>query len=393
VNPGPYRAAPYSLGGQIAIAGIAEYGCGKSPGETVLSLQSKAAHAALADAGLSTADIDGLYVSGYPYAERPSVLLSEYLGIHPAWTDSTNVGGCGFVMALEHAGAAIQAGLCRTVLVSYGSTQYSSRLRRLGGRAPEFSYQFEVPYGLPLPLGGYALAAQRHMYEFGTTSEQLAQIAVAARGWAALNDLAPRKEQLTVDDVLSSPVIATPLHALDCCLVTDGAGAVIVTSAERARDLRQPVVTLAGSGYAHSHETITSMADLTTTAAVSSGGTAFARAGLTPADIDVLHLYDSFTITVLLALEDLGFCAKGEGGAFVSGGRIAPGGELAVNTSGGGLSYCHPGMFGIFLVVEAVRQLRGTAGARQVPGAERALCHGVGGQLSTAATAILERSR
>jgi acetyl-CoA acetyltransferase len=381
----------YGLSRRVAVVGVAEYGCGKSPGETVLSLQAKAIRLALSDAGLAIGDIDGLYVSGYPYAERPAVLLSEYLGIHPAWVDSTNVGGGGFVLALERAASAIAAGLCRAVLVSYGSTQYSSGLRKLGGRAPEFGYQFEVPHGLPQPLGAYALAAARHMHEFGTGSEQLAEIAVAARRWAMLNDAAPKRGELTVDDVLSSPMVASPLHVLDCCLVTDGAGAVIVTDAERARDLRRPVVLVAGTAYAHSHETVASMPDLTTTAGAVSGPLAFARAGVTPADIDVVQTYDSFTITTLLALEDLGFCAKGEGGAFVAGGRIAPGGALPVNTSGGGLSFCHPGMFGVFLVIEAVRQLRGDAGARQVARAERAVCHGVGGQLSATATAVLER--
>lgn len=383
---------PYALSRRAAVVGIAEYGCGKSPGETVLSLQGRAARLALRDAGLGLADVDGLFVSGYPYAERPGVLLAEYLGIQPSWLDSTNVGGCGFVAALEHAAAVIAVGLCRVVLISYGSTQYSSGLRKLGGRPPEFSYQFEVPHGLPQPLGGYALAASRHMYEFGTTPEQLAEVAVAARQWAMLNPAAPQRGELTVDDVLASPMIASPLHVLDCCLVTDGAGAVIVTSADRARDLAQPAILIAGSACAHSHETVTSMPDMTTTAGAVSGPSAFSRAGMTPRDINVVQTYDSFTITTLLALEDLGFCPKGEGGAFVSGGRIAPGGELAVNTSGGGLSYCHPGMFGIFLVIEATRQLRGQAGQRQVAGAQRAVCHGVGGQLSATATAILERA-
>lgn len=383
---------PYSLSGRSAVVGVGESGCGKAPGSTVLSLQMEAAAIALGDAGLSAQDVDGLFVSGYPYAERPVALLAEYLGLRPQWVDSTNVGGGAFVMAVEHAAAAIEAGLCETVLISYGSTQYSSGLRRLGGRAPEFSYQFEVPYGLPQPLGTYALAAQRHMNCYGTTSEQLAEIAVAARRWAALNNAAVRRDPLTIEDVLASPLIATPLHALDCCLVTDGAGAVLVTSAERARDLRAVPVLLRGSAYAHSHETVTSMEDLTVTAGARSGPLALSRAGVEPTDIDIAQVYDSFTITTLLNLEDLGFCKKGEGGAFVEGGAIAPGGRLPVNTSGGGLSYCHPGMFGIFLVIEAVRQLRGEAGARQVPGARLGLCHGVGGQLSTAATIVLERA-
>jgi len=381
----------YDLRGQVCIAGVAESELGRTPHRTVLSLQMEAAAAALADAGMDKAEVDGIMVSGYPYAERQAVLVAECLGIRPAFIDSTNIGGSGFEAAVERAGAAIRAGLCNTVLICYGSTQYSSKTRSLGGRAPEFSYQFEVPYGPALPLSGYALAATRHMHLYGTTSEQLAEVAVAARQWAALNPKAIKRTPLTVAEVLASPVISTPLHGLDCCLVTDGGGAVIVTSAERARALPKAPVYVLGTGTAMTHEAITNMPELTETAARESGRLAFARAGLTLAQIDVVQIYDSFTITVLLSLEDLGFCAKGEGGRFCSGGRLAPGGEFPLNTSGGGLSYCHPGMFGIFLLIEAVRQLRGECGERQVPGVSLALAHGTGGQLSTAATVILGR--
>ena len=379
----------YTLRGKTAIVGAAESALGRTPDRTVLSLQQEAALAALADAGLALRDVDGLFVSGYPYAERQAVLVAEYLGLRPRYIESTNLGGSGFVAAAERAAAAIVAGLCETVLIAYGSTQYSSRTRALGGRPPEWSYQFEVPYGPALPLSGYALAATRHMHLYGTTSEQLAAVAVASRQWAMRNPKALRRTPLTVGEVLASPLISSPLHGLDCCLVTDGGGAVVMTSAERARTLRKTPVYLLGTGTAMTHEAITNMPELTETAARESGRLAFARSGLTPSDIDVVEVYDSFTITVVLSLEDLGFCAKGEGGAFVSDGRIAPGGSFPLNTSGGGLSYTHPGMFGVFLLIEAVRQLRAECGERQVRGARTALCHGTGGQLSTAATAIL----
>jgi acetyl-CoA acetyltransferase len=237
----------------------------------------------------------------------------------------------------------------------------------------------------------YAMAAQRHMHEFGTTSEQLAEIAVAARAWALRNPKAYRYTDgpLTVEDVLASRMVSSPLHTLDCCLITDGGGAVVVTTEERARDLRKPVVRVLGHAEETTHVSMASMPDLTATGAYGSGARAFAMAGLAPPDIDVAELYDSFTITVLLTLEALGFCARGEGGAFVDKGRIAPGGELALNTSGGGLSYCHPGMYGLLLIVEAVRQLRSECGDRQVPGAEVALVHGTGGLLSHHATVLL----
>jgi acetyl-CoA acetyltransferase len=235
----------------------------------------------------------------------------------------------------------------------------------------------------------FALAAARHMYEFGTTRRQLAEVAVAARAWARLTPNAFERGPLTVEDVLSSRMVSAPLTVRDCCLVTDGGGAVIVTSTERARTLRRPPALLLGAGEAHWHRSIAQMPDLTTTAAVDSGARAFAMAGLGPADVDVVQLYDAFTINPILFLEDLGFCAKGDGGPFVADGGIAPGGRVAVNTNGGGLSYTHPGMLGIFLIIEAVRQLRGEAGERQQPGTEVALVHGNGGALSAQATALL----
>jgi acetyl-CoA acetyltransferase len=249
--------------------------------------------------------------------------------------------------------------------------------------------EWEMPYGLRMPMGAYALAASRHMAVFGTTSEQLAQIAVDTRRWAALNPRARYREPITVDDVLASPMQASPLHLLDCCLVTDGAGAFVMTSAARARDLPKAPVYVLGAATCTDHSMISAMPDLAVTAGAVSGPSAFKHAGITTADVDLLMGYDSFTITALLHLEDLGFCAKGEGGAFVEDGKLAPGGALPMNTNGGGLSYTHPGQYGMFLLVEAVRQLRGECGPRQVPGPEIAVAHGSGGVLSTMGTVVL----
>jgi acetyl-CoA acetyltransferase len=242
-----------------------------------------------------------------------------------------------------------------------------------------------------MPVGAYALAATRHMHQYGTTSEQLAEIAVATRKWAVLNEKAFKREPMSIDDVLNSRWIAEPLHLLDCCLVTDGGGAVIVAAPHRAANARKKPIWILGHGETHTHYGITNMPDLTVTGAVDSGRTAFAMAGVKHDDLDVVEVYDSFTITVLLTLEALGFCKRGEGGAFVSQQRTAPGGAFPLNTNGGGLSYCHPGMYGIFLLIEATRQLRGECGARQVPDANLALAHGTGGVLSSASTVILGR--
>jgi acetyl-CoA acetyltransferase len=258
-----------------------------------------------------------------------------------------------------------------------------------GPMGPDVAGEWETPYGSMMPMTSYALAANRHMAQFGTTSEQLAKIAVDTRRWATMNPRARHQEPITVDDVLASPMSASPLHQLDCCLVTDGAGAYVLTSAERARDLAQPPVYVLGAGSGMDHWIISQMPDLTVTPGAISGPAAFAHAGIMPADVDVLMAYDSFTITALLHLEDLGFCAKGEGGAFVEDGRLGPGGALPMNTNGGGLSYTHPGQYGMFLLVEATRQLRGECGERQVDGAEIAVAHGCGGVLSATGTIVL----
>jgi acetyl-CoA acetyltransferase len=282
----------------------------------------------------------------------------------------------------------IHLGLCDVALVVYAGLPRSSR-GGIGALVTGPRAEWELPYGILLPTGAYALAASRHMAQYGTRAEHLAQIAVSTREWAALNPRARLQKPLTLDEAMSSPVIASPLRKIDCCLVTDGAGAIVMTSAERARDLRRPPIYVLGAATSHSHSSIMQMPDLTETCGVESGSRAFAMAGIQPADVDVAELYDSFTITVLLALEDLGFCKKGEGGEFVASGALDPGGALPAQTSGGGLCYTHPGMFGIFLLVEAVRQLRGECGPRQVEGARVAVAHGCGGVLSATSTVVL----
>lgn len=370
-----------------AIAGVAESRLGIVPDASVLTLQAEAASAALADAGLEKGDVDAIFCSGR-WGRTPQLEIAEYLGISPSYSDGTSVGGASFLFHLGHAAAAIKAGLCEVALIVYGSTQRSQRQRSLG-MTPDLGLQYEAFAGLPNPAGAYALAATRHMALHGTTRRDLAEVAVAARQWAMLNDKAFKRDPLTIDEVLASPLISEPLSKLDCCLVTDGGGAVVVVSPERAARLPKRPIWLLGHGESHSHMLISQMPDLLETPAKQAGARAFAMAGLSHADIDVLQIYDSFTITVMLTLESLGFCAPGRSAEFVSGGRIAPGGDIALNTSGGGLSYCHPGMFGIFLIIEAVRQLRGECGERQVPRHETALISGTGGVFCSNATCIL----
>lgn len=381
-----------SLTRKAAIVGVGLSDLGHTPDKTFLQLIAQATQRALDDAGLKKSDVDGLFSAGWITME--SIMVAEYLGIKPVYSDNTLPGGSAFEFHVEHAVAAISAGLCETALICYAETPLSDRKRRINrsfttGNPHETEEQFEVPYGQWVPIPTYALAAERHMYQYGTTSEQLAEIAVAARKWAGLNPLASMRDPLTVEDVLKSPMLSTPLRLLDCCLVSDGGGAVIITSAERAKNLRKKPVWVLGTGEAHTHRSISGMPDLTVSPAKISGARALSMAGVSPSDIDVLQLYDSFTITVLLQLEDLGFCAKGEGGPFVASGRLAPGGATPANTGGGGLSCLHTGMFGIFLLIEGALQLRGECGDRQVANAKLALCNGVGGNLASSGTVIL----
>ncbi len=372
--------------GRAVIVGAAESDLG-AVGEaySALDLMAQGVYRALDDCGLSARDVDGLFCAT-TQSRLAGLALAEYLHLPEAYIDSTSTGGSSFMGHLARAEAAIAAGLCEVAVVAYGSTQRS--LGRKNTSRPEWN-PYESPFKPFLPATAYAMAAARHMHEFGTTREQLAEVAVAARQWALLNPAAWEKTPLTVEDVLASRMVSHPLTIRDCCLVTDGGGAVVLTTPARAKELRKPPVYLLGSGHCTTHQTISNMPDLVNTGARMSGAAAYAQAGLISSDIDVVGLYDAFTINTILFLEDLGFCAKGEGGAFVGNGRIAPGGSLPVNTNGGGLSYCHPGMYGIFLLIEAIRQLRGECGPRQVQGAEVALAHGNGGVLSSQYTVIL----
>ncbi|HXE70290.1 MAG TPA: acetyl-CoA acetyltransferase [Hyphomicrobiaceae bacterium] len=369
-----------------AIVGVAESDLGQvADGMSVIDLMAQGTKRALDDCGLGLKDVDGLF--GATAQSRLSVLaFAEYLGIDPPFLGSTIVGGSSFEYHVAHAMAAIEQGLCNVAVIAYGSTQRTVGRKQASQREIN---PYETPFKPFLPASAYALAAARHMHEFGTTREQLAAVAVAARDWALLNPAAWEKKPLTIDGVLSSRLVSYPFTVRDCCLVTDGGGAIVVTSAERARALKQPPAYVLGCGQSITHASISNMPDLTLTGAAASGRAAYQMAKLGPADVDVLELYDAFTINTILFLEDLGFCKKGEGGAFVSDGRIAPKGSVPVNTNGGGLSYCHPGMYGLFLLIEAVRQLRGECGARQVEDCEVAIAHGNGGVLSSQATVIL----
>jgi acetyl-CoA acetyltransferase len=380
-----------SLRGSAAIVGAATFGCGEAPGYTDMELLATAARAAVADAGLKMSDIDGLCTASAG-ATMWAMPVVEYLGIRPSYLDSTMIGGSSFIAHLLPAMHALQSGRCNAVLVCYGSAQRTATFGRrevVASRRFLDPQPYEYPYEPMMPLSAYALAASRHMHQFGTTRRHLAEVAVAARAWAQRNPEAFVRDPLSIDDVLGARMVSDPLSVRDSCLVTDGGGAYVLVRADRARDLPRKPVYVLGNGTAVWNRQISSMHDLTETAARDSGRAAFAMAGLSPKDIDVVQLYDAFTINVLLFLEDLGFCAKGEGGSFVENGGIAPGGHLPVNTNGGGLSCVHPGMYGIFALIEAVRQLRGEGGERQVPGVKTAVAHGNGGTLSSQSTAVL----
>jgi len=371
--------------GSVAVVGAAESDLGLvAPHTSPLDMMAQATLRALDDCGLKLSDIDGIF-SATSQVRLSPLALAEYLRLKPDYFDGTIIGGSSFMSHVAHAQGAIQAGLCEVALITYGSTQRS--VSRAAASPREYNY-YETPYRPFLPASAYALAAARHMHEFGTTREQLAEVAVAARKWALMNPVAWEKEPLTVEQVLKSRMVSYPLTVRDCCLITDGGGAIIMTSAARTKTLRKKPVYVLGVGEAIGHFTISNMPNLTLTAAAESGPKAYKMAGLKPSDVDMLSLYDAFTITPILFLEDLGFCPKGEGGRFVSGGNIAPGGKLAVNTSGGGLSYCHPGMYGLLVLIEAIRQVRGECGQRQVKECEISLAHGNGGVLSSQCTVL-----
>jgi acetyl-CoA acetyltransferase len=382
---------------RVAIVGISLSDCGRVDGPTPYALHAQAARRALADSGLDRSVIDGFGSAGLGALAPAEV--AEYLGLKPRWVDSTAVGGATWEVMAAHAADAIAAGHANAVLLVYGSTARADiKARRrtsnlsFGGRGP---LQFEVPYGHTL-IAKYAMAARRHMHEYGTTLEQLASVAVQARANAAANPDAMFRDPITVDEVLDGPVIADPFTKLHCCIRSDGGCAVLIAAEEYVRDCAGDPVWILGTGEYVSHTTMSQWEDFTVSPAAVSGRLAFERAGVTPADIDIAEIYDAFTYMTLVTLEDLGFCAKGEGGPFAEKGRLKLDGELPVNTDGGGLSACHPGMRGLFLLVEAVRQLRGEADGHQVRKADGgpprlAVASGTGGWFCSSGTVVLGR--
>ncbi|QCX27417.1 acetyl-CoA acetyltransferase [Nocardioides jishulii] len=378
----------------VAIVGAAECDLGVTE-KSILTLQTQAVTRALADAGLTLADVDGIATNNI--SRFSATQLADYLGVVPTWTESTFAGGSAFEMYVARAVQAIEAGQASVVVISFASNQRSARSRKMGGVHEAWipEAQFEEPYDMLYPLSYYAMAAQSYMHRYGGTHEQLAEIAVAAREWALLNPKAFRhgKGSLTAADITGSTPVSSPLTVGDCCLVTDGGGAIVLTSLERARSLKQKPVQVLGYGERTTNTSFTAVADLSVPGARGAAKDAFARAGITIADVDVTEVYDSFTITAALSLEALGHCGEGEALEFIQDGRLRPGGALPFNTNGGGLSYCHPGQYGILLLIEAVRQLRGECGERQVADAEVAVAHGTGGILSTHATVVLGADR
>jgi len=373
------------LRGKTAIVGTGHAGFGEAHGLTAYDVMAQSALAALGDAGLKLSDVDGLFCTMMEDS-MPALMAAEYLGIQPRFIDGTMLGGSSFVNYLTSASMALEAGLCDVALIVYGSNQRTASGKLVtASRSPAY----EAPYNPRYPISAYAMAAARHMHEYGTTREQLADVAVSARAWAQHNPEAFERGPLTREDVLGARMVGDPLTVRDCCLVTDGGGAIVMVRSDRAKDFPKAPVYVLGSAAASSHRQISQMKDFTVTAARESGQRAFEAAGVSRSDIQAVELYDAFTINTILFLEDLGFCAKGEGGAFVEGGRIAPGGVLPVNTNGGGLSCVHPGMYGIFTVIEAARQIRGDAPGMQLKDVDLALAHGNGGVLSSQVTAIL----
>ena len=376
--------------GSVAIAGVGLAGCGEAPGWTEMEIAVAAAKSALEDAGLTARDVDGVVVASTNIF-MSGLALAEHLGLRPKFTESTMVGGSSFVGHLIPAALALNAGLCDTILVAYGSNQRTGVGRAEAGRYKMAldPQPFEHPYQPFNPPTSYALAAARHMHQYGTTREQLAEIAVAARQWAQLNPEAFAREPLTVEDVLGSRMISDPLTVRDCCLVTDGGGALILTKAERAKDFPTKPVYVLGTGESVETPMVSQMEDFKSSRAfVTSGTKAFAEAGIKHSDVDHLMIYDAFAHLPMYGLEDLGFVGRGEAPAFIEAGNTRPGGKLPLNTNGGGLSYMHSGMYGMYALQESVRQMRGTAPA-QVPGAKISVCHGVGGMFMASGTIIM----
>ena len=369
--------------GKTACVGLATFGTGEAKGWSSMEMMAEAVHRALAEAGIPLSEVDGLFAATAVHS-MAAMSLSEHLGIRPSYANGSNIGGSSFMAHALDAAMALEAGVIDVAVIAYGSNQ-----RTAGGfQSVSEPMPFEAQFEPRNPITAYALATARYMHQFGCDRTPFAEVAVSARKWAMENPEAFVRDPLTVDEVLGARMISDPLGKLDCCLVTDGAAAMVMTRADRAKDGPQTPVYLLGAAMEHHHRMISAMPDLTVSSAAQSGPRAFAMAGYGPGHMDTVQLYDPFTITPILFLEDLGFCEKGEGHSFVSGGRIAPGGELAVNTNGGGLSCVHPGMYGMFVMNEAIRQARGTAPGRQIDGAKLSLAHGNGGVLSSQVTTI-----
>lgn len=369
--------------GKSAIVSGATFGTGEAPGYTNMELAAKASQKALAQVGLRFSDVDGLFIC-LPDDILSGLTFSEYIGIQPKVMDNNRIGGSSFLTHAMWAAYALATGQCEVALITYGSAQRSQAGKLISVMKTPY---YLAPYKANI-ASSYALAAARYMHEFGAKKESFGEVAIAARQWAQKNPDAFMREPLTMEEYMAARTVSSPLNVRDCCLVTDGAAAVVMTRADRAKDYAKRPAYLLGAAGATTHLDIPSMPDLTRTAAVDSGARTFALAGVKPADIDVVQLYDAFTLNTMLFLEDLGFCGKGEGHQFVRGGRIAPGGDLPVNTNGGGLSFCHPGMYGLFTMVETAAQIAGTAGERQVADVHLGLAHGNGGTLSSQVTAI-----
>lgn len=384
-----------SVAGRAAIVGAHESPRRSAPGVHPFEIHAECVAAALADAGLGAEDVDGLCTAAGDFAEGGAYTdvldLADYLGVRPTYFDSTDVGGGSYVAHVGHAAAAIASGLAEVVVVSYAACPRWWPIPSPfwdGLQWPAGAGQFEMPYSMTL-IGMFAMLARRHMHVYGTTAEQLAAIAVACRANAAHNPHARFRDPLTVEDVLESTMIASPLHKLDCCVVTDGGGAVVLTSAERALDCRRPPVWVNGYGEALGSFNLADLSGRLVSPVAVSGPRALAMAGLSPEQIDVAQLYDAFTITPLIALEDLGFCDKGDAGAFVAAGAIGPDGAIPINTDGGGLSSNHGGRRGMYALIEGVRSLRGESAGRQVADCRNAVVQGLGGIMAAATTVVL----
>ena len=383
----------HNLRGKAACVGMATTGMGEAPGLSAMDLMADAVLDALEDAGIPLAEVDGVFAANAVHS-MASMSLSEHLGIVPVISDNSNIGGSSFMQHALLAATALEAGLINVAVIAYGSNQRSAG----GFHGVSEPLLYEAQFKPRNPITSYALVTSHYLNKFGVTREQLAQVPIAARAWANLNPQAFMYDQgpLSVADVMSARMISDPLGKLDCCLVTDGGAAIVMTRADRAKDTRHTPIHLLGAGVAHNHRMISAMPDLSVTAATTSGARAYEMAGVTASDMDSVQLYDAFSINTLLFLEDLGFCAKGEAASFIADGHIAPDGGLAVNTNGGGLSCVHPGMYGLFVMIEAISQIRATQdGAPQsrdaggwVPDTHLAMAHGNGGVLSSQATTI-----